>query len=156
MAFYTIKIQFRNSNFPPFKRPDWSKAPALGRPSGRVQIRAVWLPVLLIKLFLQSGCDYRVQTCCIIILKLRQRIGHWAGLMGVITGTRIVGQMHGISRMHCWRFEWRCTGRGPARRWRLTPWSKFKLKHYKCSVETFETREWSEPAQISLFVYNSL
>ncbi len=151
MAFYTVKIQFRNSNFPPFNWTDWWKAPALRRLNESVQIRAVRLPVLLIELFLQSGWDYRVRTCCISMLKLRQRmIGHCAGLTRVITGTRIVVQMLGIRRMHCWQLEWHDTGRGPARRWRLIPWSKFKLKHYKCSVETFETRDWSEPAPISL------
>ena len=87
-----------------------------------VQIRAVRLPVLLIELFLQSGWDYRVRTCCISMLKLRQRmIGHCAGLTRVITGSRIVVQMLGIRRMHCWQLEWHDTGRGPARRWRLIP-----------------------------------
>ncbi len=158
MAFYTVKIQFRNSNLPPFNWTDWWKAPALKRLIGRVQIRAVRLPVLLIELFLQSGCDYRVRTWCISLLKLRQRIGHCgdcAGLTGVIIGTRIVRQLLRIAWMHRWRLEWHDTGRRPARRWRSIPWSKFKLKHYKCSVETFETREWSEPAQISLILYNS-
>ncbi len=71
----------------------------------RVQIRAVRLPVLLIEVFLQNGCDYRVRTCCISMLKLRQRIGHCAGLTGVITGTRIVGRMLRNGRIHCWRIS---------------------------------------------------
>ncbi len=52
---------------------------------------------------------------------LQTRIGHCAGLTGAITGASIVGIMLRIRRMHCWQFEWRCTGRGPTRRWRLIP-----------------------------------
>jgi hypothetical protein len=32
-----------------------------------------------------------------------------AGLTGVITRTRIVGRMLGISGMHCWQLEWHDT-----------------------------------------------
>ncbi len=80
MAFYTVEIQFRNSTFPPFNWTDWWNAPALRRLNGSVQIRAVRLPVLLIELSLQSGWDYRVRTCCISMLKLRQRTAlDWRG-----------------------------------------------------------------------------
>jgi hypothetical protein len=91
LVFYTVKIRFRNSNLPPFNWTDLVQAPALGRLSARVQIRAVRLPVLLIELFLRISWDYRVRTCCISMLKLRQRIGHCAGPMRVIPGARIVG-----------------------------------------------------------------
>ena len=38
---YTFKLRFRNSNLPPLNWTDWGKSPALGRLSGRVQIRSV-------------------------------------------------------------------------------------------------------------------
>ena len=65
------KIQFRNCNLPGFNWTDWGKEQALGSLSGRVEIRAVRLPVLLIECFLGSDWDKLVRTWCIITLKLQ-------------------------------------------------------------------------------------
>ena len=48
----------QKQNLPIFVWTDWRKALALGLLSGRVEIRAVRLPVLLIEFVLESGWDY--------------------------------------------------------------------------------------------------
>mmetsp|Transcript_42146 Transcript_42146/g.88104 ORF Transcript_42146/g.88104 Transcript_42146/m.88104 type:complete len:88 (+) Transcript_42146:55-318(+) len=62
MSEKTPDVRCSNLFLPPFNWTDGGKAPALGRLSGRVEFRAVRLPVLLLEFFLGSGWDYRIRT----------------------------------------------------------------------------------------------
>ncbi len=148
MAFYTFKIRFRNSNLPPFNCTDWGQAPVLGR--ARVsKSEQYYRPSCSSNCF--SGLAGLQSPN--LLHKHAEVAKNWA-LSWTDAGHRHAPESSDdcSDSLECKKAG---TGRGPARKGNLAPWSKFELKCFKCSVETFATREWSEATQISLFRNNS-